>query len=201
MKLKVQGKQLDIGDALRTHVQDKLESINSKYFGRTVDADVTLAPEGSSAYKTQITMHVSKNIQAVGTAIEHDPYASFDQAAEKVAKQLRRYKKRLRDHHERQEGGESPIAAIAARDVVLSGPLDSTDEDQTDAPDNGDDPLIVAEMKTNIETLSVHDAVMRLDLSDAPVLLFHNAKDKKLNVVYRRPDGNIGWVEPLENGD
>lgn len=198
MKLKVQGKQLDIGDALRTHVHDKLETINNKYFGRAVDADVILAPEGGSAYKTQITMHVSKGIQAVGTAIEHDPYVSFDQAAEKVAKQLRRYKKRLRDHHDR-VGGASPIAAIEARDTILSGA--QAEAAVEDAEDQGEDPVVVAEMKTHIETLSVHDAVMRLDLAEAPVLLFHNAKDKKLNVVYRRPDGNIGWVEPLENGE
>ena len=197
MKLKVQGKQLDIGDALRTHVHDKLETINNKYFGRAVDADVILAPEGGSAYKTQITMHVSKGIQAVGTAIEHDPYASFDQAAEKVAKQLRRYKKRLRDHHDRVDGA-SPIAAIEARDTILSA--SQVEEAVEDAEDQGEDPVVVAEMKTHIETLSVHDAVMRLDLAEAPVLLFHNAKNKKLNVVYRRPDGNIGWVEPLENG-
>ena len=190
MQLNVQGKQMDLGDALRTHVADKMEAIKNKYFGRVVDADVTVAPEGHSAYKTHITIHVGKNIQVIATATEHDVYASFDHAAERVAKQLRRYKKRIRDHHERTD--DSPEAEIQkARDFVIA-----VNENEEDVPHEEGDPVIVAENTKDIETLSVSDAVMRLDLSGADFYMFKNVKTAALNIVYRRADGNIGWVDP-----
>ena len=199
MQLKVQGKQMDVGDALREHINEKLETINGKYFGRATDADVTMTPEGSSAFKTHIIVHVGKNIHVVGTAIEHDPYQSFDHAAERVAKQLRRYKKRLRDHHERVE--ETPETALThARDYVIKTLEDHEieEEDVETGAEDGDDPVIVAELTRPIETLSVSDAVMKLDLSGETAMLFRNAKHDELNMVYRRPDGNIGWVDPSE---
>lgn len=188
MQLNVQGKQIDVGDALRTHVAEKMESINSKYFGRAIDADVTLAPEGQSSYKTHIAIRVGKNIQVIGTATEHDIYASFDQAAERVAKQLRRYKKRLRDHHEREEVS-AELEIQKARDLVIAVNQNEEEVQHEEAP------AIIAEGTKDIETLSVSDAVMRLDLSEARFYLFKNAKTEALNVVYRREDGNIGWVD------
>ncbi len=192
MQLSVQGKQIDIGDALRTYVEEKMRTIKSKYFGRVIDIDVTMAPEGHSSYKTHIIFHVGKNVQVIGTAVEHDIYVSFDHAAERVAKQLRRYKNRLRDHHERDE--TSPELEIQkARDLVIA--INQNDEeDDTAAPEG--DPAIIAESTKDIETLSVSDAVMRMDVSDAEFYLFKNAKTEALNVVYRRADGNVGWVDP-----
>ena len=189
MQLNVQGKQLDVGDALRTHVAEKMDLINSKYFGRAIDAEVTLAPEGQSSYKTQIIIRVGKNIQVVGTATEHDIYSSFDHAAERVAKQLRRYKNRLRDHHEREQ--VSPLAEIQkARDLVIA-----VNQNEEEEVKHEEAPAIIAEGTKNIETLSVSDAVMRLDLSEANFYLFKNPKSDSLNIVYRREDGNIGWVD------
>lgn len=206
MQLTVQGKQMDVGDALRTHVSDKLEDINNKYFNRAIDATVTLAPEGHTFTKTHISIRVGKDIMVMSDAIESDPYVSFDTAAEKVAKQLRRYKKMLRDHHQRME--ETPEAEIMkARDYVLAttGPeaeeQDNDSNGEDDAVPHGDNPLVIAEMVTNIQTMTVSEAVMRLDLSGENALMFRNSQHNGLNIVYRRKDGNVGWIDPEGNGN
>ncbi|PZQ46805.1 MAG: ribosome-associated translation inhibitor RaiA [Micavibrio aeruginosavorus] len=186
MQLTVQGKQMDLGDALRTHVSDKLEDINTKYFNRAIDATVTFAPEGQAFTKTHISIRVGKDIMVISDATENDPYVSFDQAADKVAKQLRRYKRKLRDHHERVESLTAEHFTPAL-DYTLSA--DGHDEEVQDH-------LVIAEIATNILTMSPSEAAMRLELSNNPALMFRNAGHKGLNMVYRRPDGNIGWVDP-----
>jgi ribosomal subunit interface protein len=191
MQLTVQGKQIDLGDALRTHVSTKLEDINSKYFNRAIDANVTFARDGSSSFKTHISIRVGKDILVISDATEHDPYVAFDSAAEKVAKQLRRYKRRLRDHHQRLE--QAPAEQFSeAKDYTLSSEQDNEPEGE----DTHKDPLIIADITTSIQTMSVPEAVMRLDLSGRSALMFRNAKHNGLNMVYRREDGNIGWVDP-----
>lgn len=196
MQLTVQGKQMDVGDALRTHVSEKLEDINSKYFNRAIDAIVTLAPEGNTFTKTHISIRVGKDIMVMSDAVESDPYVSFDTAAEKVAKQLRRYKKMLRDHHQRLE--ETPEAEIMkARDYVLATTGPEAEEQDNDAEaEIGDNPAVIAEMTTNIAEMTVSEAVMRLDLSGENALTFRNPANKHINVVYRRKDGNVGWIDP-----
>lgn len=194
MQLTVQGKQIDVGDALREHVTGKLEEINSKYFNHATDATVTFSKEGHGRGLIKVSIHirVGKNIMVIADNAEADSYASFDGAAEKVAKQLRRYKKKLRDHHDR-TAALTEVDTLKARDYTIA---ESADED--DAVPEGDDPVVVAEMTTDIQTMSVSDAVMRMDLCGQPALLFRNAKHKGLNMVYRRPDGNIGWIDPEE---
>lgn len=193
MQLTVQGKQMDLGDALRTHVSTKLEDINAKYFNRAIDATVTFAPEGHSFVKTHISIRVGKDIMVISDATEPDPYVAFDQAAEKVAKQLRRYKRKLRDHHQRLE--EAPEDHFtSARDVTLS-----TEQDNQPEEEQANDHLIIAEIATSIQTMSPSEAVMRLELSNLPALMFRNATHNGLNMVYRRPDGNVGWVDPEGN--
>ncbi len=195
MQLTVQGKQIDVGDALRTHVSEKLEDINSKYFNRAIDATVLFSREGHGhgLYKAQISIRVGKKIMVVADDTAGDPYGAFESCADKVAKQLRRYKSKLRDNHENQE------VSLKARDYTLAAPADE-DEGEDDGVPYGDDPPIIAEIATEIETLSVPDAVMRMDLSDLNALLFRNAKHKGLNLVYRRKDGNIGWIDLVDNG-
>jgi len=196
MNLNIHGKQMDIGDSLRGHITNKLEDINEKYFNRAIEANVTLAPEGSAFTKTHISIRIGKDIMVMSDAIEPDHYASFDSACEKVAKQMRRYKKRLRDHHERLDGlGDKDFRP--ARDVVISTsenkPIEELEEqDHTD-------PLVVAEMTTKIQTMSVSEAVMRLDLSGENALMFRNANHNGLNMVHKRADGNIGWIDPEGN--
>ena len=199
MQLTVQGKQIDVGDALRTHVSDKLEDINSKYFNHASFATVTFSKEGHGhpLIKAHISIKVGKNIMVIADDQNNDPYNAFDSAADKVAKQLRRYKKKLRDHHQRQvQTPESEI--LKARDYTLA--IEPEENDEQDNEEAGsDEPLIIAEMTKDIEKLAVSDAVMRLDLSGENALVFRNAKNDGLNVVYRRSDGNIGWIDP--NGE
>lgn len=197
MQLTVQGKQMNLGDALQAHAAEKLEDINQKYFNRAIDATVTFSPEPHGFTKTQISLRIGKDIMVQAQATEKDPYNSFDAAADKIAKQLRRYKKRLRDHHERLE--EIPgEGSMKARDYVLAAMEDESDSSE-DVADAGQDPIVIAEMSTNIQTMTVSEAVMRMDLAEQSALLFRNAKHNGLNMVYRRPDGNIGWIDPVES--
>jgi ribosomal subunit interface protein len=200
MELAIHGKQMDVGDALRTHVTTRLEDINSKYFNRAIDVNVTFSPESHSFIKAHVSLRVGKDIMVQASAIEPNAYSAFDSAAEKVGKQLARYKRRLRDHHERLE--QSPETELTkANDYVLAikkiDGLSDKDVEEEDVP-QGDDPLIIAEVSTHIQKMSVSDAVMRMDLSGQSALLFRNPKNNRLNMVYRRTDGNIGWVEPSE---
>lgn len=194
----IQGKQMDVGDALRTHVLEKLEDIKGKYFNRITEVHVTFAREGHghTATKTRISFRVGKDILVVSDASANDAYAAFDSAAEKIAKQLRRYKRRLRDHHDRQDATEiAESAFLTAKDYTLA----ATPEEAEESVPQGDDPLIVAEITTRIEAMSVPEAVMRLELSGQPVFIFRNAKHQEINLVYRRTDGNIGWIDPAGN--
>lgn len=188
MQLTVQGKQMDLGEALRSHVSEKLEDINSKYFNRAIDATVTFSPEGQAYTKTHISIRVGKDIMVISDATETDPYVAFDQAADKVAKQLRRYKRRLRDHHQRLEDAP-PEHFIEARDYTLSPEQDNSSEEHKDH-------LVIAEMATNIQTMTPSEAAMRLELSGLPAMMFRNAAHNGLNMVYMRSDGNVGWVDP-----
>lgn len=202
MQLSVQGKQINIGNALKTHVEEKLNDLNNKYFNRAIDATVQFSREGHGFFKSHISIRVGKNIMVMGDAVENDIYAAFDVAAAKVAKQLRRYKNRLRNHHRKLE--ETPEAEIIkARNYVLAMEAFQDDgEDREDSQDSADDaPLVIAEMTDHIETLSVSDAVMRMDLAHQSAFLFRNAKHGGLNLVYRRNDGNIGWVDPYGNAE
>lgn len=191
MNLSVHGKQMDLGEALHTHVEEKLGDINSKYFNRAIDATVTFAPEGHGFVKTHISIRVGKDIMVMSDSQGGDAYVAFDTAADKVAKQLRRYKRRLRDHHERPAEEDS---FTRARDYTI----ESSDVANDDEESNGSDPAVIAEMDTRVQTLSVSDAVMRLDLSGQNALLFRNAKNQSINMVYRRSDGHIGWVDTQE---
>ena len=199
MELAIHGKQMDVGDALRTHVTKKLEEINAKFFNRAIDVSVIFSPEGHGFVKSHASLRVGKDIMVSATSTSTTAYLAFDDAAMRLAKQLRRYKHKLRDHHARMD--QTPEAEqIKARDYVFAiKELDGVNDDtpEGDIP-QGEDPVIVAEMPTNILKLSVSDAVMRLDLSGEAALLFRNPKNNHLNMVYRRADGNIGWVDPVE---
>lgn len=202
MELTVHGKQIDVGNALRTHVEDKLEDINQKYFDHAAYATVTFSREGHGHQKTKtnIQIQVGKNLMVISDATEQDPYVSFEAAAEKAAKQLRRYKRKIRDHHARMEHTpENEI--IKARDYVLAAAPEQNDEPQHEEAvdgdvEQGDEPLIIAELPKDILTLSVSDAVMHMELSGGDPVLFRNKANNEMNMVYKRTDGNVGWVDP-----
>lgn len=199
MELSVHGKQMDIGDSLRTHVEDKLEDLNSKYFNHATFATVTFSREGHGHPQTKvhISFQIGKSIMVVADATDQDPYASFEAAATKVGKQMRRYKRKIRDHHDRLE--QTPEGEIMkARDYVLAAIPEQDDDMPEDdgGAEQGQEPAVIAEMTKQIEEMSVSEAVMRLDLCGEPALMFRNSSHGGLSMVYKRSDGNIGWVDP-----
>jgi len=193
MQLTVTGKQVDIGEALRRHVEASLDAIFGKYFGTAIEAHVVVSKEAHLTC-AEISIRVGRGGIVVNAhAAASEAYAAFDAAAERVAKQLRRYKRRLRDHHARTR---EPLAEERAIDYVLAPVEDSEDEESAIVEDSGGAPTVIAEMSTELPHLTVGEAAMRMDLADAPVLLFRNRSHGELNLVYRRPDGNIGWIDP-----
>lgn len=188
MQVLIQGKHLDIGDAFRGYIEEKLTDTCTKYFNHSIQGDVHLAKDMTNhLYRSDITLAVGNGIVLKATAEEHDPYPAFDKATHKLANQLKRYKDRLRNHHQRLSEETVPLAQ-PANEYTLQAEAD-------DAPES-DNPLIIAELATHIATLSVSEAVMRLDLGGLPALMFKNASHGGFNMVYRRPDGQIGWIDP-----
>lgn len=186
MKLSVKGKQIDVGDALRQHVEEQLSEITGKFFSQSLESIVTFSRE-AHLFRADITVHAGRGIVLQSNASAVEPYPAFDQAAERMAERLRRHKNRLKKHH--------PDAAIV--EEVQSFVLNAEQADVAEG-DSADNPLVIAEMTTPIETLTVSEAVMRLDLGDLPALMFRNRAHNGLNMIYRRPDGHIGWIDPAE---
>lgn len=195
MKLTVTGKQLDVGEAFRTHIAERLQTTLDKYFGRALDVVVTVAREGQR-YRATVAAHVGRNIELYAEGDGHDPYPAFEAAAEHLAKRLRRHKRRLRDHH------KTPLVdGMLADAFVLRAPNDEIEQAESESIEIVDAPPVVAELTTNIDRLTVGEAVMRLDLSREPALLFRNSAHGRLNMIYRRSDGTIGWVDPRDSAD
>jgi ribosomal subunit interface protein len=186
MQVSVKGKQIDIGESLRAHVSGTLGTLVGKYFGNPIDAQAVFAREAHLVC-CDLTVHVGRDILTNSHGAAGDAYAAFDAAAERIDKRLRRQKRRLRDHHAREAAPTSP-----AMSYVVS-PEEPEEGPQADGEDR---PLVIAEMATSVPTLSVSEAVMRIDLGDEGALLFRNRTHGGLNLVYRRADGNIGWVDP-----
>ncbi len=191
MQVQVTGKHIDVGDALRTHVTERLEAAAEKYLGRATDAHVVFSKEGHE-FQADCTLRLGHGVVLQSQARAGDIYASFDGTADKMEKRLRRHKRRLKDHHA--EGRQAPEEIeLPAR--VLAGEPDDADIDDVADGAADDQPIIIAETTKKLQRLSVGEAVMRMDLADAPFLLFKAGDDDAVNMVYRRDDGNIGWVE------
>ena len=192
MQIQVKGKQIDVGDALSEHVEAHLSTMISKYFDRPVDAVVTFSRD-ARAYRCDSHVHLPTGLVAQSSGRAQDVYAAFDQSAERIDKQLRRYKRRLRDHHrERTE----PVSAMAAPEYVLHA---AEFEHETEEPESLK-PVIVAETTQNLPSLSVGEAVMQMELAHRDHLLFRHDASGRFNLVYRREDGNVGWIDPGANG-
>jgi ribosomal subunit interface protein len=190
MQLHISGRHVDLGAAFQEHVEKRLNDGLSKYLDRIVSLDVVVSKEAHHQFRVDIHgntgTHSGITLKSQGGASEI--YAAFDDAATKAEKQLRRYKRRLKSHH----AGEKEARAFSARKYVLQ-----TENHDAELEEKGA-PAVIAEKSTNIERLSVSDAVMKMDLADLPALMFFNAGNGRLNVVYRRVDGNISWVDPEE---
>ncbi len=187
MRYQISGKQIDIGEALQTHVQTELGASVAKYAGRPTDAYVVFSKSGHE-HVCEIVVHLSTGLTAQASGRANEIYAAFDASCEKMDKQLRRYKRRLKDHHKERV---DPVELSDAGSYILAA-TEETDEGSQDSLSA----MIVAEMEAKIPSLSVGEAVMQMELAHAPVLVFRNEKHSGINVVYRREDGNIGWIDP-----
>jgi ribosomal subunit interface protein len=187
MTFRVSGQNMDIGEALRTRVTARVEEALSKYFDGAASGHVTVARDGFG-YRTECVLHLSSGITLHAEGAAAEAYASADDAATHLEKRLRRYKRRLKDHHHGR-GGDATVPEAPSY-VIAAPPVE--DEGQG----NGEyHPVIIAEGTTGLRQLSVGEAVLDLDLSGAPVLVFRHAGHGRVNVVYRRADGNIGWID------
>jgi ribosomal subunit interface protein len=195
MDIRVSGHQVDTGDALKQHVWTRLETMAEKYFARTISAQVTFRPAPHGAFHCDIVCHVMTGLILKGSGEAQEAHPAFDQAAERIERQLTRYLRRLKDRHQQAVAAEAQRAngfelngLDGAGYTIFAGA--ETEEEPAEAP------LIVAETRVDIPEASVSDAVMMLDLRNTNALLFRNAGTAAYNMVYRRQDGTIGWVEP-----
>lgn len=191
MRYQITGKQIEIGESLQTHVQTELGATVGKYAGRPTDANVVFSRSGHE-HVCEAVVHLSTGLNAQATGRATEIYAAFEACCEKMDKQLRRYKRRLKDHH---KARANPVEQSLAGSYILAASGDNEETEQ-----DGLTPIIVAEMESKIPELSVGEAVMQLELADAPVLVFRNEKNSGINVVYRRDDGNFGWIDPRNIG-
>jgi ribosomal subunit interface protein len=188
MPFRVSGKNIDIGEALRTRINARIIEATTKYFDGGCSGHVAVGKE-AYGFRTECVIHLDSGIVLEAEAFAADAYASADQAAERIEKRLRRYKRRLKGHPTRAEGHAFDDNAIAAPSYVIATP--EHDEDAGEFT-----PVIIAETTTALKRLSVSEAVMELDLTGVAAVVFRHAGHGRVNVVYRRADGHIGWVDP-----
>ncbi len=187
MDIRVSGHQVDTGDALRTHVNERMQALADKYFSRSISAHVTFGSGPHGFFTCDIVAHVMQGVILKGSGQGSEAHPAFDQAADRVETQLRRYMRRLKDRYSTQAlPGE--IEADAGYTVFQTAP----EEEELD----GEHPPVIAETRVDVPETSVSDAVMMLDLRNTNALLFKNSGTGAFNMVYRRGDGTIGWVEP-----
>lgn len=187
MRYQITGKQIDIGEALQTHVREEMSEVVGKYAERPTDANVVFFKDAHE-HVCEAIVHLSTGLTAQAKGSAPDIYAAFDKCNQRMEKQLRRYKRRLKNHH---RDRTEPVASHDASSYILDG-----SETHEDSEPDTLQPMIVAEMETKIPSVSVGEAVMQMELAHAPVLVFRNEGHGGLNVVYRREDGNIGWIDP-----
>jgi ribosomal subunit interface protein len=193
MQITVSGQQVDLSDALRTRVSTQMETIAGKYFDHALDAHVTFS-RARSFFTCDINVHAGRGLQLRGEGEAADANTAFDDAAEHIAKRLRRYRRRVNDHHRDLAHRARPEAA---RQYILAEEAQAPEEHAPDGRSLDEAyATVVAEIQTEIAVLSVGEAVMRMDLADQTVLMFRNSASGTLNVVYRRTDGHIGWIDP-----
>lgn len=188
MTVIIQGRQLDITEALRQHVNERLKHVHEKFFGDGIDTTVTISRAGNG-FHTHISAHVIRSMFVQAQSDAESAYIAVDIACENLTKQLSRYKQRLQNHRRRNVTAEPAWYSVLSPEAETGKLTDSQNLQ----------PTIVAEMEAKIDTLTVSEAVMRLDLANLSALLFRNHGHGQLNMVYRRADGNIGWVDPDGN--
>ena len=193
MDIQITGRSMDLGDALQARVREELESGVRKYFDRPAEATVTFGktnakdgtPHGRE-FSSEIVLHLASGVFLTTEGHAGDAHGAFGEAMGKLDKRVRRYKRRLKDHHAKKE----PLPAETASFSVLQSPSDEEEDAGAD-----DAPLVIAERPATLRRMTVSDAVMQLDVGEEPVVMFRNARSGDLSVVYKRHDGNIGWID------
>ncbi|THD85390.1 ribosome-associated translation inhibitor RaiA [Aliigemmobacter aestuarii] len=187
MRYQISGKQIDIGEALQTHVKAELGEVVEKYAQRPTEAIIVFS-KSAHEFICEATIHLSTGLNVAAKGHANEIYAAFESCREKMDKQLRRYKRRLRDHH---RDRTAPVEFDAGSSYILA---------PTEEPEDADaatlQPIVIAEMETKIPSITVGEAVMQLELGGQRMLVFRNEGHGGVNVVYRRDDGNIGWIDP-----
>ena len=191
MQVQVTGKHIDVGDALRTRVSDELSTSIGKYFDRGGGADVVISREGAS-FKVDCAVTLASGQQLMTHGLGGDAHVAFDAALAKMDKRIRRYTRRLKDHHQQALAKQNETAAY----FVLQPLSDEEEVDDHEVDGAMAEPVVIAETERPVRTMTVSMAVMELDLTDSPTIVFRNAAHGGISVVYRRPDGNIGWIDP-----
>jgi len=192
MQVQVTGKHVDVGEALRSRVSDELSTSIGKYFDRDGGgADVVVSREGHS-FRVDCAVTLASGQQLTTHGLGGDAHVAFDAASAKMERRIRRYKNRLKDHHPQAVARQAETAAYYVLQAPSAEEGDDGDADSMSFPE----PLVIAEAQTDIETMTVSMAVLELDLSESQTIVFRNAAHGGLSVVYRRPDGNIGWIDP-----
>jgi ribosomal subunit interface protein len=193
MTLRISGKSINVGDALRGRVSERTDEVLRKYFDGNYSGHITLSKDGSD-FRTDCALHLDSGITLEADSSAADAYASADQALVMIEKRLRRYKSRLKDRSARKAHAASQapagMEALDAPSYVIEAPAEG-DEEMA-----GYSPVIIAEATTSLKRLSVSEAVMELDLTGAACMVFHHGSSGRVNVIYRRPDGNVGWIDP-----
>ena len=187
MRYQISGKQINIGEALQTHVKSELSETVAKYAERPLDANVVFSKDASE-FVCEAVVHLSTGLTAQARGKSHEIYAAFDAARAKMEKQLRRYKRRLKDHH---KDRSQPVELFGGSSYILASEAEGGESEPESLQ-----PIIIAEMEAHIPSLTVGEAVMQMELAGAQVLVFRNEAKSGVNVVYRRDDGNIGWIDP-----
>ena len=188
MSLRVSGKNMSIGEALRSHIATRLEAATAKYFDGQASGHVVISPEGSG-FRADCTLHLTSEIVLQSDGRAQEAYACFDQAAERLENRLRRYKGRLKSHHDHND---------VKAEIVPSYVLEAPDQEAEASAEFS--PAVIAESTTQLRRLAVAQAVLHLDLTGAPVVVFRHATTGRVNVVYRRGDNNVGWIDTPEAG-
>ena len=191
MQVQVTGKHVDVGEALRSRVSDELSTSIEKYFDRGGGADVVVSREGQS-FKVDCAVTLASGQQLTTHGVGGDAHMAFDAAMAKMAKRIRRYKGRLKDHHSQALAKQAETAAY----FVIQATEDQEEGEDDESADAFPEPMVIAETERPVRTMTVSMAVMELDLTESQTIVFRNAAHGGLSVVYRRPDGNIGWIDP-----
>jgi ribosomal subunit interface protein len=194
MALRISGKNLDVGEAIREQAHARVGAALSKYYEGGYNGHVTLARDGTG-FRSDAVLHLSSGVTLEASGVAHDAYQSLDMMVERIEKRLRRYKRKLKDHT-MQLAQRRAVTDAAIYNIIEAPPEDSEEEPEVTADAGGIHPVIIAESTRTLHEMTVSEAVSDLDMTGAPVLVFRNAGNGRMNVVYRRRDGNIGWIDP-----